>query len=266
RRHRRRRPPARARDPLPDAAARAAAGRRSATRGAQPPLSPLSAALLAGIATVAGGTLLAAWRRTVAAGLWAQAAGMAAVGGAGAASLLAGASAGDRFTGRIGAAVGVDPLSGLFLAIVALGAVPAAVAATAALRGAPGRRALAALMGLFHLALVGVLVARDVTVFLACWELMTIAPAAAILVARPGAPARRAGFESLAITRLGGAGVWVAMLALAERGALDGPAGLAGAGGGAQVLVGVAGLVGFGTKAGLVPLHAWLPRAHPLAP
>ena len=25
-------------------------------------------------------------------------------------------------------------------------------------------------------------------------------------------------------------------------------------------------LVGFGTKAGLIPLHVWLPRAHPAAP
>ncbi len=53
---------------------------------------------------------------------------------------------------------------------------------------------------------------------------------------------------------------------LAERGALGDPAGLAAAGAGVQTLVAVAGLIGFGTKAGLVPLHSWLPRVHPLAP
>jgi len=34
-------------------------------------------------------------------------------------------------------------------------------------------------------------------------------------------------------------------------------------GAGPQRLVLIAALVGFGTKAGLMPLHSWLPRAHP---
>ena len=33
-----------------------------------------------------------------------------------------------------------------------------------------------------------------------------------------------------------------------------------------QIAIAVAALVGMGTKAGLVPLHVWLPRAHPIAP
>ena len=61
----------------------------------------------------------------------------------------------------------------------------------------------------------------------------------------------------MAITHLGGAGVWLALLALAAPGAL---------GAGAQTLVALAALIGFGTKAGLVPLHTWLPLAHPVAP
>ena len=95
---------------------------------------------------------------------------------------------------------------------------------------------------------------------------MTLVPAAAILAARRDAPVRAAVFAYLAITHLGGAGVWIAMLALAQHGAIGDPAALAAAGTGAQTLVAVAALVGFGTKAGLVPLHSWLPRAHPVAP
>lgn len=215
---------------------------------------------------MAGGTLLAAGPLPVAAALRVQAAGMALAGLAGGACLVAGDSVGDGFSSAFEPAVGVDPLSGLVLAIVALAGVPAAVYATAYLRDSAHPRALAILTGLFQLALVGVLAARDVTLFLASWELMTIVPAAAILVARPQAQARRTVFEYLAITHVGGAGVWVAMLVLADQGALGDPAGLASADAGVQALVAVAGLIGFGTKAGLVPLHSWLPRAHPLAP
>src|SRR6266508_6077559 len=95
---------------------------------------------------------------------------------------------------------------------------------------------------------------------------MTLVPAAAIVATRRDAPVRAAVFAYLAITHLGGAGVWIAMLTLAEHGAIGDPVALAAAGAGTQTLVAIAALVGFGTKAGLVPLHSWLPRAHPVAP
>ena len=77
---------------------------------------------------------------------------------------------------------------------------------------------------------------------------------------------RSAVYAYLAITHLGGVGVWIALLALASHGAIGDPSALAAAGSGAQTLVAVAALIGFGTKAGLIPLHSWLPRAHPVAP
>lgn len=161
-------------------------------------------------------------------------------------------------------ALGVDGLSAFFLVVVAVGAIPALLFARDALRGMENGRLLAALTVGFLLALVLVLAARDVVTFLAGWELMTFVPAVAILLARRERPVRRAVFAYLAITHLGGVGVWVALLVLAHAhaGALGGtpPAG------GLQAVVAVAALVGFGTKAGLVPFHAWLPRAHPVAP
>ncbi len=159
-------------------------------------------------------------------------------------------------------AFGLDGLSAFFMLVVAVAAVPALLFARDTPRETPQRRLLGVLTVAFLMALVLVLVARDVATFLAGWELMTLIPAGAILVARREAPVRRAVFVYLAITHLGGVGVWVALLVLAHAGAIGGAAPT----GGLQALVAVAALVGFGTKAGLMPLHAWLPRAHPVAP
>jgi hydrogenase-4 component B len=202
----------------------------------------------------------------VRAALVVQALGLASVGVAGAVCLFAGRSLGSGFVDGFDPAVGADPLSGAFLVMVAVVGVPAAVYAVDSLEGTSHPRAIAALTGVFPLTLVGVLVARDASLFLGSWELMTLVPAAAILVAHGDAAGRRTVFEYLAITHIGGAGVWVAVLLLAREGALSDPSALAGAPAGVAAVIAVAGLIGFGTKAGLVPLHSWLPRAHPVAP
>ena len=213
-----------------------------------------------------GGACVAVSARLVRAALAAQALGLVLVGAAGAACLLADRRVGSGFENGFHPAVGIDPLSGAFLVVVAVVGAPAAVYAIGYLRESGHARDLAVLTGLFQLALIGVLVARDASLFLAFWELMTLVPAAAILISHGDPDGRRTVFQYLAITHIGGAGVWVAVLLLAERGALGDPARLASAGAGVQAVIAVAGLIGFGTKAGLVPLHSWLPRAHPVAP
>jgi hydrogenase-4 component B len=214
----------------------------------------VTVALIGGAALVALGGLLGAARSQVGAALVVQIAGACALAGGGLAVLASGHDVGASFRWAVDPAFGIDGLSAFFLVVVAATAVPALLFARDALPGARGAPALAALSAAFLLALVGVLAARDVVTFLAFWELMTLVPAAAILVARPERAVRRAVFVYLAITHLGGTGVWVAMLTLANEG--EGP----------STLVLVAALIGFGTKAGLMPLHSWLPRAHPVAP
>jgi hydrogenase-4 component B len=91
-------------------------------------------------------------------------------------------------------------------------------------------------------------------------------PAVAIVPARRDAPVRSAVFAYLGDHASGRRGRVDRAPALAQHGAIGDPAALTGAGGGTQTLVAVAALVGFGRKAGLVPLHSWLPRAHPVGP
>src|SRR5438105_2967529 len=67
----------------------------------------------------------------------------------------------------------------------------------------------------------------------------------------------------MALVGVAGAGVWASLLVLSRSGAIgSGAAPTAGI----AIFVALTALVGFGTKAGLMPLHSWLPRAHPVAP
>jgi len=219
-----------------------------------------------GLALLVAGTLAPIAPRALTAAIAFQAAGIGLLGIAGALVLSGAPAFGAAFRNGLDPGLGIDGLTGFFLATLAVVAVPAAVYSRGYLAGVARSRGLVALCGLFLIALAGVVMARDPSSFLACWELMTLAPAAAILVRRNDADVRHAVFVYLAVTHLGGAGVWICVLALAHYGAIGDPAALAAQGAGVQALVIVAAIVGFGTKVGLMPLHSWLPRAHPVAP
>jgi len=218
-----------------------------------------------GAAILAVGAVLPFARVPLVAALWTQGVGVGLVGLAGGTAFVADRTVGAAFRAGVHPGFGIDPLSGFFVAVVAVAAVPVLVYAAGYVPGLPAPRAVAGLGGGFLLALIGVVCARDALSFLACWELMTILPAVCILIARSDVVVRRAIVEYLAITHLGGTGVWIAVLILAERGVLGGPD-LATQGTAIVVVVGIASLIGFGSKAGLVPLHMWLPRTHPVAP
>ncbi len=218
--------------------------------------------VLAGVLAIAVGALSAGLSRSPRAGLMAQSVGMMLLGAAGVWVLASEHAVGAGFRSGVRPAFGVDGLSGFFLLVIAVVGAPAALFARDALEADWQGRSLALATGVFLLALIGFVCARDVSTFLGFWELMTLVPAAAILLARQDREARHGVFVYLAITHIGGAGVWVSMLVLAQHGALGGHP----LGGGLAAFVACASLVGFSTKAGLMPLHSWLPRAHPLAP
>jgi hydrogenase-4 component B len=219
---------------------------------------------IAGMFVLLAGTLLASFARSSRAGLLVQAGGATLVGVAGGAVLWHGRSVGAGFRSGIHPALGIDRLSGVFLLMLGIVSGPVLVFAAGYLDATGRSRAVAVLTGVFVAMLVALLCARDVITFLMAWELMTLVPAAIILIWRVEQEARRSVFVYVAVTHLAGAGVWVALLMLAEHGALGGHALDASSGTGA--LVAVTALIGFAAKAGAMPLHVWLPRAHPLAP
>ena len=229
-------------------------------------MSGVDLLVLAGLALLIAGTLAPVARGALTTAISCQAMGIALLGIGGALVLFGAHPFGATFRSGLDPGLGIDGLSGFFIATLAVVAMPATIYARGYLAGVARSRALVVLGGLFLIALVGLLMARDPSSFLACWELMTLVPAAAILVSRSDAGVRHAVFVYLAVTHLGGAGVWICVLALAHYGAIGDPGALAAQGAGVQALVIVAAIVGFGAKAGLMPLHAWLPRAHPVAP
>ena len=219
---------------------------------------------VAGAALLLAGAVAAAATRAVRQGMLLQAAGATLIGIAGGVVLWSGDTIGSSFRGGIHPAFGVDRLSGVFLLMLGIASGPVLVFAAGYLDSSGRGRAVAALTGVFVAVLVLLLCARDVVTFLAAWELMTLVPAGIILVWRNEEPARRAVFVYVAVTHVAGAGAWVALLVLAEHGALGGRAldGTSSTG----AVVAIAALIGFGAKTGVMPLHVWLPRTHPLAP
>jgi hydrogenase-4 component B len=163
-----------------------------------------------------------------------------------------------------GVELGMDRLAGLFVTIVASTALPVSVYAIAYDRGA--RSGLGAYLGFLGAMLVVPLAANAIT-FLVAWELMSLA--SWLLVARqPGAA--RAAWVYAVMTHAGFACLLIGMMLL---GVGSGSFSFADWRTAAATLdptlrhaVFVLLALGFAGKAGVIPLHVWLPLAHPAAP
>jgi len=172
-----------------------------------------------------------------------------------------------------GVALRLDALGAFFLVLIGMVAAPAAVYGvgyTAAYAGRYSLRWLGAMLNLFLLSMSVVVLADNVLTFLLAWEAMSLASYFLVMTEHDRQDTVAAGGWYLAMTHVGLALILVAFMLLSP------------AGGGARFadlravaatrtpavrgLVFVLAVLGFGSKAGLVPLHVWLPRAHPAAP
>jgi hydrogenase-4 component B len=162
-----------------------------------------------------------------------------------------------------------DGLSGVFL--VALGAVGTAASVYAIGYEEAGRSRLGTLSYVVFLTSLGVVFgASNAFTFLFAWEAMALSSAALVLGPRPARAVVRAGYIYIAMTHVATAAIAIALASWsAAAGSLDFAAyraAAAGLDGPLRDVLFVLLLVGFGTKAGMMPLHVWLPRAHPVAP
>jgi len=233
------------------------------------------AALLAALALLAGAAVVGALgQRSPAVRLLAA----GAVAAAGVAIVILGITAitGPATTFQAGNVLGFTPLdvrydalSGVFL--LALGALTAAAGVYASGYHGAARSPLDALaFPVFIGGMLLVLGAANLFAFLLAWELMALASAALVFGPRPDGAESSAGYLYLALTHIATAAIAVAFGVLASAAGTTAFAAFPDA---ARAMPGLERdllfllfLVGFGTKAGLVPLHVWLPEAHPVAP
>ncbi len=166
--------------------------------------------------------------------------------------------------------VGVDALSAYFLLCVFTVSGLSAVYGAGYLRPLAGQHRLAPVVA-FYQALVAamalVVIARDGVLFLAAWEVMSIASFFLVAFESDREEVRGASITYLVASH---AGVVLLILFFALLGRHAGSFGFgafldAGAPEYAGALF-VLALLGFGTKAGFWPMHIWLPDAHPAAP
>jgi hydrogenase-4 component B len=168
----------------------------------------------------------------------------------------------------LGAHFRIDALSAFFLVVVDLGAVVASVFAIGYGRHEEAPSRVLPFYPAFLASMTLIVMADDAFTFLFSWEFMSLTSWALVMSHHRVRDNVHAGYVYLVMASFGTLALLLAF------GLLAGPDGLytfaqiraAHPTAGLTALVLILTLIGAGSKAGLVPLHVWLPLAHPAAP
>lgn len=168
----------------------------------------------------------------------------------------------------IGAHFRIDALTAFFLVVLNLGGAAASLYGLGYGRHESSPQRVLSFFPAFLAAMNMVLLAADAFTFLLSWEFMSLVSWALVMTHHREADNRRAGYVYIVMASFGTLALLLAFglmagpeggYAFATMRAHALSPGLAG-------MVLVLALLGTGSKAGLVPLHVWLPLAHPAAP
>ncbi|NOZ37977.1 MAG: hydrogenase 4 subunit B, partial [Gammaproteobacteria bacterium] len=166
----------------------------------------------------------------------------------------------------------LDALAGFFMLIIGLVVIAVAMYGPGYVRdfehGQDSLLVLGAFTGLFVMGMLLVVLADDAFLFMVSWELMSLSSYFLVAFQHEQAANRRAAFIYLLMAQIGALSILLGYGVLAGFGndfSFDAMRATHLSPLWASVAFGL-GFVGFGMKAGLVPMHAWLPEAHPAAP
>jgi formate hydrogenlyase subunit 3/multisubunit Na+/H+ antiporter MnhD subunit len=162
----------------------------------------------------------------------------------------------------------LDALTAFFMLVVNLGAVLVSLYAFGYGKGESAPRRVLPFVPPFLAGMNLVLLADDAFTFLLSWEFMSLTSWALVLREHENPQAREGAYLYLVMASLGTASLLLCF------GLLSGPGGAydfasiraRGPADYSQPLVLLLAVLGAGSKAGLVPLHVWLPPAHTAAP
>lgn len=166
----------------------------------------------------------------------------------------------------------LDPLAAFFLLVLSSVGIALSIYSIAYARSYEKHGKPAVLAGLYNLLLLFtalVFTASHGGFFLLAWEMMALAAYLLVTFEHRDAEARRAGVLYFAMSHIGTGCLILGFVLLAQFGFAfeDLRAGaVAIEGTQRRDLIFVLFVIGFGIKAGIIPLHIWLPEAHPVAP
>lgn len=167
----------------------------------------------------------------------------------------------------------LDPLAAFFVAVISLGGLFAAVYSLGYMKmyrdSSYSLPMYYFFLGLLFSAMLLVTIVQNVLLFMIVWEMMSLASYFLVAFEHHKEEVNRAALYYLIAMQVGAAFlliafVWAASLAGSMDFAALGSA--LGTPGSASSVLFLLFLIGFGFKAGLVPVHTWLPLAHPAAP